>query len=605
MATKEPKQATEVRRLFTTFGYLVAKQGATAALGLAYWAVVTHLFPARDVGLAAAAASTALLLAAIGALGIPLLLLAEIGPIKSVVRRFIFTTGLAIACFVVLILSIGTVALSPLLGKSLRLIGQDPITAVLFVIGSVATMAGLTLDGAAIGLHRGSAQLWRGILSSLLKLACVGVLVLASTRTGAGLIFAWAFALVVSFFFCFPMLELDRTPVGEGTLSRRAALVRRFGGLSLQHHVLNLSISSISYIVPLMATLLIPPQQVAYFSAAYLLSATVLIIPYLLALSLFAERSGDPGLLHRHVRRTLPLGLALSSGIVARSRSRGALALRIFGPAYAANGTTALRILILVGPAYVIKDHYVSIRRAQGTARPCCEIMAIGTAAEAAGRRSEGSSGAQRDLPRLGRRGHVRGHRSVPAVLQVLRRRPAVESAFGRTTRLTSLCPTQPPVSDIPCDRSCLRRIGPAINRPYRGSMRPTTADAVNGRTRRAPCRPIAAASSGSASNDKSAAASASWSPGGTRLPVIPSSTRSTIPPLAAATTGRPAAMASRTTVGQQSGTIDGTTTTARRPDERYDRGVVQESPQLDPLREGRVVIPRTPCQRARVGAHR
>ena len=62
----EPKQVTELRRLFTTFGYLVAKQGATAAIGLAYWAVVTHLFAARDVGLAAAAASTALLLAAFG-----------------------------------------------------------------------------------------------------------------------------------------------------------------------------------------------------------------------------------------------------------------------------------------------------------------------------------------------------------------------------------------------------------------------------------------------------------------------------------------------------------------------------------------------------------
>ena len=423
-----------MRRLFTTFGYLVAKQGATAALGLAYWAVVTHLFPARNVGLAAAAASTALLLAAIGALGIPLLLLAEIGPIKSVVRRFIFTTGLAIACFVVLILSVGTVALSPLLGKSLRLIGQDPVTAVLFVIGSVATMAGLTLDNAAIGLHRGSAQLWRGILSSLLKLACVGVLVLASTRTSAGLIFAWAFAFVVSFFVCFPMLELDRTPVGEGTLSRRVALVRRFGGLSLQHHVLNLSISSISYIVPLMATLLIPPQQVAYFSAAYLLSATVLIVPYLLALSLFAERSGDPGLLHRHVRRTLPLGLALSGGIVLAVEVAAPIALRIFGPAYAANGTTALRILILVGPAYVIKDHYVSIRRAQGRLGHAAKIMAIGTAVEAAGSALGGVLWGLNGIC-LGWAIAASCEAVVlsPAVLQVFRRTPAVEFDFGRT----------------------------------------------------------------------------------------------------------------------------------------------------------------------------
>jgi O-antigen/teichoic acid export membrane protein len=384
-APKHRKQGTELRRLFTTFGFLVAKQGATAAIGLAYWAVVTHLFAAHDVGLAAAAASTALLLAAVGALGIPLLLLAELGPIEASERHVIFTTGMAIAGFVVLLLSIGTMALSPFLGKSLSLIGDDPVTAALFVVGSVGTMAGLTLDNAAIGLHRGAAQLWRGSLSSLLKLALVGILVLVSTRTSAGLIFAWAVAMVASFLICMPMLELEPTPPGQGSISHRVALVHRFSTLSLQHHVLNLSISSVSYIVPLTATLLISPQQVAYFSAAYLLSATMLIIPYLLALSLFAERSGDPGLLHRHVRRTLPFGLALIGLIVLVVEIGAPYALHLFGPAYAANGTTALRIVILVGPAYVIKDHYVSICRAQGRMFHASRIMAIGTSVEVAG----------------------------------------------------------------------------------------------------------------------------------------------------------------------------------------------------------------------------
>ena len=153
---REPTQVTELRRLFTTFGYLVAKQGATAAIGLAYWAVVTHLFAARDVGLAAAAASTALLLAAFGALGVPLLLLAEIGPVETAKRRvMVHHWDWRSPGFVVLILSIGTMALSPFLGKSLRIIGQDPVTAALFVVGAVATMAGLTLDNVAIGLHRG------------------------------------------------------------------------------------------------------------------------------------------------------------------------------------------------------------------------------------------------------------------------------------------------------------------------------------------------------------------------------------------------------------------------------------------------------------------
>jgi len=194
LPSKLLRQPLELQRLFTTFSFLVAKQGATAVLGLAYWAVATHLFSARDVGLAAAASSTALFLAAIGALGIPLLLLAELESVPAAVRRVTFSTGISIACSTVLILSLATLALSPFLGASLRIIGADSATSALFVIGSVATIGGLTFDNAAIGLHRGSAQLTRGSLTSTLKLAIVGVLVLAGIRTAPGLLFAWALA---------------------------------------------------------------------------------------------------------------------------------------------------------------------------------------------------------------------------------------------------------------------------------------------------------------------------------------------------------------------------------------------------------------------------
>ena len=115
------------------------------------------------------------------------------------------------------------------------------------------------------------------------------------------------------------------------------------------------------------------------------MSATVSIIPYLLALSLFAEIAGDQGLLHRHVRRTLPLGLALCGGIVVVAEVAAPFVLRIFGPGYVMDGTTALRLLVLVGPGYVIKDHYVAIRRAQGRLGHAAKVMAAGTSAQTAG----------------------------------------------------------------------------------------------------------------------------------------------------------------------------------------------------------------------------
>ena len=217
-AAGEVQEQREGRRLFTTFAYLVAKQGATAVLGLVYWLLATRLFPAQDVGLAAAASSTASFLGAIGVLGIPILLLAELNSIEAGSRRVLFTTGMAIACLVVLVLSLVALALSPAIGQSLRVIGSDPATAALFVLGSVATVATLTFDNAAIGLHRGSAQLTRGIVAAVLKPACVGLLVLFGARTSAGLMLAWGSALVISVVACGPMLRFTSTRAGEGRI---------------------------------------------------------------------------------------------------------------------------------------------------------------------------------------------------------------------------------------------------------------------------------------------------------------------------------------------------------------------------------------------------
>ena len=267
----------------------------------------------------------------------------------------------------------------------------------------------------------------------------MGVLVLAGTRTAPGLLFAWALALVVSLVVCIPMLRLEPTPAGEGNLSHRVALARRYGVLSLKHHVLNLSINSISYFVALIAALLIPPQQLAYFSTAFLLSSTAMIIPYLLALSLFAEISGDQSLLHRHVRRTLPLGLALSGGIVVVVEVAAPLVLRIFGPAYAMNGTTALRLLLLVGPAYVIKDHYVAIRRAQGRLGHAAKVMAAGTCAEAVGAALGGIYWGMTGLC-IGWAVAAWCEAVVllPAVIRVFRRDPPVEPDPGASIRVRS-----------------------------------------------------------------------------------------------------------------------------------------------------------------------
>ena len=282
--------------------------------------------------------------------------------------------------------------------------------------------------------------------------------------------------MVLSVFVGIPMLALGPAQPGKGTIGQRVNLVRRFGKLSLQHHVLNLSIGSVSYIIPLAATLLISPQEVAYFSAAYLFTATMLIMPYLLAVSLFAERSGDAGLLHRHVRRTFPLGLALAGAIVLVVEDRSSLRVadlrssllseRNHSIAAPGSGRPSVRRkgplrLDLSGPAphdaciqgNGDRDHGRSSRRRSG----------------------RGGVGPHRDLRRLGCLGVVRSSRTVTQRAPGLSPNPSTAHHEGNEHGLAGACvrratggprPISVELLDSPDHRRCSEKPRPPVPRP-------------------------------------------------------------------------------------------------------------------------------------------
>ena len=109
------------------------------------------------------------------------------------------------------------------------------------------------------------------------------------------------------------------------------------------------------------------------------------MVPYLLTLTLFVETSNNEQLLHQHLRRTLPLGFAACLAIVIGVEFAAPIMLRLFGAAYSEHGTTALRLLVLAGPSYVVKDHYVAIRRAQGRLTHGAKVVALCTIVETLG----------------------------------------------------------------------------------------------------------------------------------------------------------------------------------------------------------------------------
>jgi len=161
-------------------------------------------------------------------------------------------------------------------------------------------------------------------------------------------------------------------------------IIRGFRSVALRHHALNLAITSVSFFLPVLAALFLIPREYAYFSIAQLVSSTVLLLPALLAMSLFAEASGDPSSLKGHVRRTIPIGLGCCIAALAVVEPAAPQILGVFGHEYAVHGTTILRLLMLAGIPYVIKDHFVAIRRAQDRLTEAARTVTIATCFEAA-----------------------------------------------------------------------------------------------------------------------------------------------------------------------------------------------------------------------------
>lgn len=371
--------------LLGRFGYLLLTQITLVLFGIGYWMLTTRLVPTSEVGLAAAAVSVATLLSALGVLGIGSLLLAEVGHLDGARVRLVFTTGVLVASSAVTILGLVCWAASPVLGPSLRLLSRHPAEMLLFVIGATTLTAGNVFDCASIGLRRGPAQLARNGLQAGMRFLFVAAIALLGVRSTLGLLGAWVGSLVLSLLVWPLVLRLERPPRGSGSLRARLALVRDFGGLALQHHVLNLAISSVTFFLPVIAALLVLPRDLAYFAVAQLIASAVLLPPALLAMSLFAEAAADDAVLRRHIRRTLPVGFGCCALVLALMEPGAPLILRLFSPSYAQHGATLLRILLLAGIPYVVKDHYVAIRRAQRRLTSAARVVALATCFEAGG----------------------------------------------------------------------------------------------------------------------------------------------------------------------------------------------------------------------------
>jgi O-antigen/teichoic acid export membrane protein len=378
------RRLTADNGLLGRFGYLLASQCLGLIFGVGYWTVTAKNVPAREVGLVAAAMSIGALLSTLGGLGIGSIMLVELGRSRHDARRII-AIGITIGGTVVAALALACWAASPVLGPSMRTIGRNALDGTLFVVGSGLIGVATVLDSASIGLRRARVQLYRNGVQGAIRLAAVVVAVSLGLRSASALLAIWVGSIAVSLSVCPVLFRTALVPKTARPPTRWLDIVRRYGRLALSHYVLNVAITSIGFLLPFIAALFVVPRELAYFSVAQLVSTSVMLPPALLAMTLFAEATDDDAMLRRHIRRTIPVGFACCVVGLAVFEPGASLVLGVFNRTYATHGTIALRLLLLGGLPYVLKDHFVSIKRARRELRQAARVVALATTVELSG----------------------------------------------------------------------------------------------------------------------------------------------------------------------------------------------------------------------------
>jgi O-antigen/teichoic acid export membrane protein len=357
-------------------GYaLIANSGATGALGLVYWLLMARLYPTAAVGMASAAYAAMNLLAGFTALNF-----------NGVLTRFIPQAGRMTRTFVTRAYVVSALASVCISFLFLRTISHwdrsyselDSIAAGLIFVGCVVAWAMFTLqDSVLIGL-RGA--VWVFGENSMFGVAKIILLVLLVTALPhhLGIYVSWmlpvfvAVPLVNALIFGrlvprHTLLTYDLSPPSSRQIGR--FLAGDYSGA--------LCVLATGNLVPVLVAARISIQSVAYFYMAWVIAGIVNMIGVNMAMSLTVEGSFEAATLAANCRKALRKMTQIllpSAGAVALLAPWG---LRLFGPAYAANGAPVLELLALAALPSAVIELYLGALRAKSRTTLVALIQAV------------------------------------------------------------------------------------------------------------------------------------------------------------------------------------------------------------------------------------
>jgi O-antigen/teichoic acid export membrane protein len=346
-------------------GYaLVFSAGLAAALGFVYWIIAAHTYAPAVVGLNSAALSTMMLVSGVSQLNLIGGLLRFVpgaGPSTWRLVGWSYAISVAAAAAASFVFFAVAQAWVP----SLEFLSSDDGFAFWFVVATMVWCIFNLQDAVLTGLRR---AVWVPVDNVLFAVAKIGLLVtFAAVFPRFGIFASWTSALVLSVLVINGLLvfrlipEHVRTPVE----SPEVASARLIGRFVAADYVGGLTWIVAITLIPIVITEQLGAAQNAYYSLAWVMTTPLYLVSANTASSLVVavvnERSRLAEYAHRIFVQTARLVIpgALVLAIAAP------YFLRLFGPVYAHQGTTPLRLMAISSIPAMVTALYTSVWRAE------------------------------------------------------------------------------------------------------------------------------------------------------------------------------------------------------------------------------------------------
>jgi len=348
--------------LYRTAYALILSDGASAALGILYWALAARFHTTRQVGIDSAAISTMMFLAGLAFINLRGTMLRYIPCAGAntqglVGRAYLVSLGMALA------FSAAFLAGGSWLGLRVSFLEGQPVFMTWFVVATMAWSIFSLQDSVLTAMRQ---AVWVPVENALFGLAKIVFLVaFAALAVSHGIFLSWSLTAVLALAPVSYLIFRRLVPRHASATAGQAAPFRmreivRFAAGDYFGALFGLMTTTL---MPIIVISVAGATANAYYYLAWTIALPLLFISANMAVSLTVEGARDQASLASFTRRALVQITRLLIPAVLVVTIGAPLILRLFGPNYAAESTILLRLLALAAIPYGVNALFLALAR--------------------------------------------------------------------------------------------------------------------------------------------------------------------------------------------------------------------------------------------------